>query len=197
MTHSQWFEPAFGTSFLILFYFTVEVPNIVEFSAEYHKIPHEQFHFPQTEDLLREVHAFTHLHDFDGHKEAIIFADNDELDQMRDVFRWCESKSRDLELGLEWRISYFHLRTLFTFLNHRLPLSNYDESDAFLAFKTGKYDYSDLCFFHDEKDCRHCAISKAYIYSYILSDNFSAVFGVKELKRKQDDKTGTWKYTKN
>ena len=83
----------------------MEVPNVVEFSAEYHKIPHEQFSFPKIEKVLRDVHAFTHTVKIDTDKEAFVFVKNDEIDQVRDVFNWFQIKSHELGLGLKWRVT--------------------------------------------------------------------------------------------
>jgi len=95
----------------------VEIPNVVEFSAEYHKIPHEMFSFPPLDRTLIELHSFMHLvNDENGTKQALLFVENDEMEQVKDVFEWIKAKTLELKIPLVWRITFFNLRSLFNFL---------------------------------------------------------------------------------
>lgn len=164
---------------------------MIEYSQEWHKIPHEEFkEFVDIGKVMREFHAFIHIEELDG--KAIIFAEADEEEQITDILRCFKTKSEELNLLLNWdKVQVYSLRTLFIFFINRLPMTDLHEADAHVAFKTSKYIYSDVCNFHDIQNCRYCAISKVHIFCYILSEHFSRQFGTPKLKRvkiKQTDR---------
>lgn len=163
---------------------------MIEYSQEWHKIPHEGFkEFVDIGKVMRDFHAFIHIEELDG--KAIIFAEADEEEQIKDILRCFKTKSEELNLLLNWdKVQVYSLRTLYLFLVNRLPMSDMTDSDAHVAFKqTSKYVYSDVCNFHDIEECRYCAISKVHIVCYILSEHFSSKFGTPKLKRVEINQT--------
>lgn len=172
-----------------------ELPDVITYSAEHHLIPYYLPDFPDLQNVLQNIYTFTHTYDVDGQLTAFVFAEFDEMEQMNGAFKWFEMMSTDLKMNLTWRVNFLSLKTLYKFLLSHIPLTNRDDSDAFVAFKSGKFDYTDLCIFHVQvkdlnmQNTRHCAISKAFIYCYILSDHFAQLFGVPKLERVQDEKS--------
>lgn len=173
------------------------LPDVIEYSAEHHLIPYDSSSFPDLQSVLQNVYTLTHTYDVDGQKTAYIFAEFDEMEEISGAFKWFEMMSINLKMNLTWCVNFISLRTLFKFLLSHIPLTNLDDSDAFFAFKSGKFDYTDLCSFHlYMQNSRHCAISKAFIYCYILSDKFAKLFGVAELKSIKDPSSSSMKYAK-
>lgn len=149
----------------------------------YHKIPNENFDFPHLPLIIRKVHKFIHVVKEDTTKVAYLFAENDEIEQVREVFDYFENQSKTLNLNIEWNVHCLSLSSLFTFLKAKSPSKaiKWRASDAFVVFKGNDFANSELCYFHKKCQCPNCAISKSYIYCYILSDNFCSIFGIQTL----------------
>ena len=131
--------------------------------------------------MLTKVHKFLHQIKEGNNKIAIVFAENDEFEQMRKVMAWFEAQSKALHLKLDWDVTCINLQTLFVYLKENSPAKapKWQPGDVHTMFKNKKFNFVDLCFFHETAKCRHCAISKVYIYCYLLSEYFCGTFGIK------------------
>lgn len=149
-----------------------DLATVQEHSKSTHGIPVPSEHqsalatAAATVENIERIFHFSHIYRFGGIQVAYLFCEDKEIVQVERVFEWCSAHKANFCRPRLIRLSHLH-QFYSQHLGAELPRDNSKS-----AFKTTRFQFENLCYFHKCASIANCALSKATQMCYILSKEF-------------------------